>query len=128
MSLDHFLDKTSLGFAHIFDCLTGHRVRKKPDEIAGMSGGERHSDFAVVLHAANSRAMTGARVEHDKRPFARVDRSAFGRDNPYQRVIHRAGQQAPIEDQLDVKVQHVRRLAGIVLDAIIAALTQYVQE
>ena len=41
--------------------------------------------------------------------------------------IPRDDEHAPIDDQLDIKAQHVRRLAGIVLDAIIAALAQYVQ-
>jgi hypothetical protein len=59
----------------------------------------------LSIRFANAGTVAGARVENDKRLFAWVDRSAFGRDDLYQSVIHRAGQQPPIEHQLDIKVQ-----------------------
>ena len=92
MTLDDLLDKTGLGFAHILDRLTGHRVGQKADEVARMARGERDPDLAVVLHAADPGAMPGARIEDDERPLARVDRGALGRDNAHQPVIHRPGQ------------------------------------
>src|SRR5215470_19106651 len=62
----HYLcDKTSLRFAHILNRLTGHGVRQKANEIAGMASGERDADLAVVLHAADPGAMPGARIEYD---------------------------------------------------------------
>ena len=76
-----------------------------------MAGGERDPDLAVVLHAADPGAMPGARVEDNERPLARVDRGAFGRDDPHQAVIHRPRQQAPIEHEFGIEAQHMGRLA-----------------
>src|SRR5690349_24781445 len=73
MSPDDLLDKAGLRFAHVLDRLAGHRVRQKADEIARMTGGERHPDFAVVFHAADAGAMPGARIENDEWPLVRVD-------------------------------------------------------
>ena len=128
MALDDLLDKTGLGFAHILDRLTGHRVGQEADEIAGMTCGERHPDLAVVLHTADPGTVPGARVENDERPLVRVDRGAFGRDDPHQPVIHRARQRAAIEQEFGVKAQDMRRFPGIVLDAIVATLAQYIQQ
>src|SRR5215471_17414047 len=81
MARDDLVDKPSLCLAHILDRLTWHRVRQKADEIAGMAGGERDADLAIMLHAANAGPMPGARVEHDEWAFGRVDRSARWRDD-----------------------------------------------
>jgi len=89
VTLDHFLDKAGLRLAYVLDPLTRHRVGQKADEVAGITGGERHTDLAVVLHAADTRAMPGTRVEHDEWPLARIDRGALGRDDAHQRVIYR---------------------------------------
>src|SRR5262252_9906953 len=82
VTLDYFFDKARLRLAHILDRLTGHRIGQEANEIAGMASGERNSDFTVVFHSANPGPMPGARVKHDERPLARVDRGAFGRDDP----------------------------------------------
>jgi len=128
MAFDHLLDKTGLGLAHILDRLTGHRVRQKADEIAGMSRGERDPDLAVVLHPADPGAMSGARVEHDERSLVLVGGCASRRDYPHQPVIHRPGQRAAVEHQFGFKAQHIRRLAGVVFDAVVAALPQHIQQ
>jgi hypothetical protein len=96
VALGHFLDKTGFGLADVLDRLTRHRLGQKADEIAGMTRGERHPDLAVGFHAADARAVPGARVEHNERPLARVDRGAFGGRDAHQPVIHRARQRAPI--------------------------------
>jgi hypothetical protein len=128
MARGHLLDKTGLRFAHILDRLTGHRVRQKADEIARMACGERDSNLAVVLHAADPGAMPGAWVKDNERPLARADRGAFGRNDPHQTIIHRPRQRAPIEHQLGIKAQDVRRRANIVLEAIVTALAQHIQQ
>ena len=82
---DHLLDKASLRLAYVLDRLTGHRVRQKADEVAGMACRERDPDLAVMLHAADTGAMPGARVKNNERPLTRVDRGALGgmiRTNP----------------------------------------------
>ena len=128
VALNHRLDKNGLRFAHILDRLTGHRLGQKPNKVAGMAGRESDPDFAVVLHAADAGAMPCARIKDDERPFALVDRGAFGRDDPHKPIIHRARQRAAIEHQLDFEAQHMGRLAGIVLRTIVAALAQHIQK
>ena len=128
MAHDHLPNKASLCLAYVLDRLTGHRVRQKTDEVAGMACRERDPDLAVVLHAADTGAMPGARVKNNERPLARVDRGAFGWDDPQQSVINRPRQRAPIEHELGLKAQHIRRLPGIVLDAIVATLAQYIKQ
>ncbi len=70
--------KPRLGLADILDRLAGHRVRQEADEIAGMAGGERDADLAVLLHAADAWPVAGARVDDDERALGRVDRGAVG--------------------------------------------------
>jgi len=124
----HLRDKTGLRLADILDRLAGHRVGQKSDEVAGMTRGQHYPDLAVVFHAADAGAMPGARVKDDKRPLALVDRGAHGREDPHQPVIHRTRQRTAIEHELEIKAQHIRHLAGVVLDAIIATPAQYIQQ
>src|SRR5205814_3071713 len=93
-----------------------------------MTRGERNADFAVVLHAADPRTMPGTWIKDDKRPLAPLDRGARWRDNAHQRVIHRPRKRAPIEQKLGLETQHVRRFASVVLDAVVAALAQNVEQ
>ena len=46
----------------------------------------------------------------------RIDRGPLGRDDAHQRVVDRPRQRAPVEHQLDVEAEHVRRLARIVFE------------
>jgi hypothetical protein len=128
VTLDNLLDKAGLRLAHILDRLTGHRVRQKAHEVAGMAGCERDADLAVVLHAADPWAVPGARVENDKWPLILVGGCALRRDDPHQPVIHRPRQRAAIEHQFGFKAQHIRRRTGIVLAAVVAALPQHVEQ
>ena len=50
------------------------------------------------------------------------------RDDPHQRVIHRPRQRAAVEHELGIEAQHMRRRAGVVLDIIVAALAQHVEQ
>ena len=128
MSSHDLFNKPSFCLANGFDCLTGHRIGQKTDEIAGMTCRKRDADLAVVLHASDPRAVAGARVENDKRSLVPFDRGPFGRDDAHQRVVDGARQRAPVEHQLDVEAEHVRRLARIMLEIIVAALTQYIEQ
>ena len=89
-----------------------------------MTGLERNADFAVVLHAANTGTVTGARIEDDERPLARINGGLLGRDDARQSVIHRPRERPAIEHQFGIEAQHVRRFAGIVLDIVVAALPE----
>jgi len=128
MARDHRFDKTRFRLAHILNRLTGDRVRQKADEIARIASAEGDPDLAIGLHASDPRAMASAWVKNNEWPPVLVDRGAFGRDDPREPVIHRPGQRAAIEHQLDFKAQDMRCLAGIVLAAVIAALPQYVEQ
>ena len=128
MARDDLLDKTRLGQADILDRLARHRLRQEADEIAGMTRRQRDADLAVVLHAADARSVPGARVEHDERALARIDRYARRRDDADQRVVDRPRQRAPVEHEFGLEGQNVRRLARIVLDVVVAALAQDIEQ
>ena len=121
-------DEFGLGAADVLDRLPGHRLRQEADEIAGMPGRERHADLALLLHAADARPVAGARIDDDERRLCRVRVHAFRRADARQHVVHRARESAPVHHQVGAVVQHVRRLAGIVLVIGIPAFAQHVQE
>jgi len=122
VSVHDHLDKPRFCLANVLNGLTGHRIGQKADKIAGMTCRKSDADLAVMLHAADARTVTGARVENDKRSFVPFDRGAFRRDDAHQRVIHWAWQRATIEQEFDVEAEHVRRLAGVMLEIVVAAL------
>ena len=124
----HLFDKPSLCLANILDRLTGHGFRQKADEIAGMAGPEGNADLAVVLHAADPGTVAGTRVKNDERSLALVDSGALGRNDAHEAVIHRSRQRAPIEHELSLEAQYMRRSAGIVLGGSVASLPQYIQQ
>src|SRR5437868_10840061 len=103
-------------------------MRQKPDEITGMACRQRDADLAVVFHAADPRTVPGARIEHDERPLAPVDRGTLRWDNAHQAVIHWTRQRAPVEYEFGVEAQYVGRLAGVVLDIIVSALAQDIEQ
>jgi hypothetical protein len=47
-----------------------------------VAGAHRHTQLAVCLEAADARPVPGARVDHDKRAFIRVDDHPFRRLDP----------------------------------------------
>ena len=67
-------DEGGLGLAHVLDRLAGNGIGQETDEIAGMAGGERRADLAMVLHAADAGAVARARIDHDDGRLARVAR------------------------------------------------------
>ncbi len=106
----------------------GHRLRQKADEIARMAGPERHPDFAVVLHAADPGSVAGTRVEDNKRALARIDRHPLGRHDAHQSIIDRARQCPPVEHQFDLETQYMRQFVRIVLDRVVAAAAQDIEQ
>ena len=90
------LNEPRLGVANIRDGLAWHRLRQETDKIAGMSSLKHDTDFAVMLHAANSWPVAGPRINHDKGRFW-VGFDAFGRENSNQRIVYRALERAAIQ-------------------------------
>ena len=120
--------KSRLGAADVLDRLAGHWVWEEADEVAGMAGLQRDADLAVVLHAADARAMAGARINDDERPLGGIDaRSGRGHDT-HQRVVHRTLEGASVEQDLRSEAEHVGRQTCVVLPDDVPALVQYVQE
>ena len=91
------------------DRLPGHRLRQESDEIAGMARLHRDADFAVGLEAANSRAVSGARVDDDERPPGVIDLDALWWNDAHQHIIDRLLQLAAVDDQFRGILQDMRR-------------------
>ena len=128
MARRHVLDEDRLSATDILDRLPRHRLRQEADEVAGVTGRERHADLAVLLHAADAGAVAGARIDDDDRRLRRIDLRAGGRNDADQRVVHRPLQRAAVAHQLGLEVQHVRNLLGAVLQIDVAALSQDIEK
>jgi hypothetical protein len=128
MPLDDLLDEDSLGARNAFDRLTRHRLGEETDEIAGVTRLHRDADLAVGLEAADPRAVTGARIDHDERPALLIDLDAFRRDDPHQRIVDRLLQLAAVDDQLRRVTQHMRGRLGHMIPILVAALAHDVEE
>ena len=72
-----------------------------------MAGADRHADFALGLHAADSRPVPGARIDDDDRRLHRIDGDAVRRSDAHEPVVDRAGQLPSIDDELVGEVQHI---------------------
>jgi hypothetical protein len=125
---DDLLDKARLGQADILDRLARHRLRQEPDKITGVTGRQCDADLAVVLHAADARPVPGPRVEHDKRALAPIDRYARWRHNADQCIVDRPRQGASVEHEFGFEGQNVRCLTRTVLDVIVTALAQDIEQ
>jgi hypothetical protein len=108
--------------------LARHRVGQEADEIAGMPGFERDADLAVGLEAADSRAVSGARIDDDERPPGRIDLDARRRFHPHETIVDRPLERSAIDDQLHLVVEHVRDGFGQMLAVLIAALAHDIPE
>src|SRR5262249_62055907 len=82
-------EKDRLGARDVLDCLPGNGIGQEADEIAGMAGLEGHADFAVRFESADSRPMSGARVDDDERPARRIEFDTRRRDDPPQAPVDR---------------------------------------
>src|SRR5258706_3740179 len=128
MPFDYLLDEDRLGARDSFYCLARHGFGQEPDEIARMTRLHGDADLAVGLEAADSRAMTGAGVDHDERPAFEVDLDSFGCDNAHQRVVDRLFQLPAIDDEFCRITQNMRGRFSDVLAVLIAALAHDVEE
>ncbi len=128
VQFDDLLDKPRFRAAHVLDRLTRHRVRREADEIAGMAGCKDDPDLTVGLHAADARAMPGARIEHDERPLSWVEFDPHRRQDANEAVIDGALELAPSHHQFEFEVQDVRNLLGGMFEVVVAALAQDVEE
>jgi len=93
-----------------------------------MPGLERDADLAVGLEAANTGAVTRARVHNDKRPACQIEFDAAGRYDPYQCVIHRPLEFTPVDHEFDIVIEHMWRNFLEVLAILIPTLAHYVPE
>ena len=109
MQRDDLFQEDGFGAGNVLDRLARHRFGQEADEVAGMAGLERHPDFTVGLEPADARAMSRARIDDNEWPAAWVDLDAFRRHHFHQRVVHRSFELAPIDQELHLVVQDVRR-------------------
>ena len=123
-----FLDKDRLGPTDILDRLPGYRLRQEADEVDGMARAQRDADLAFRLHAPDTRAMTGAGVDHDDRRLRRIGRDVFSGNDAHERVIYRPLQLTAVLHQFGRKGEHVRDLLCGLFAVVVASLAQGVQE
>src|SRR5262249_57605375 len=102
-------DEARLGTANVLHRLARHRILEEADEIAGMPGLQHFADLALVLHSADPRTLTGARVEDNKRTFARIALDVAGCLAANDGVVYRTFRRPPIEQGLEPEAQHLRR-------------------
>ena len=79
-------NEMDLRATNILDRLPWLRVGRKSDEIGGMARAQRHTDFAVMLHAADARPVTRPRVKDDEWSFGRIGFDARRRANSDERT------------------------------------------
>ncbi len=128
MTGNDLLDEARLGSADVGNGLPRHRFRQEPDEVARMPCLECDANLAVVLHASDSRSVTGARIENDKGPLALVDVGARGWHDSHQCIIDRALQLASIHHDLSREGQHMRCGLFGAFQVVVAPLTQHVEK
>src|SRR5262245_61022666 len=92
-----------------------------------MAGGQGNTDLAFLLHAADARAMAGARVDYDERRLAGVDGRTLRRYDVGQGVIDGPRQGAAVAHHLELEGERVRRCALNRFKMSVAALAQDVE-
>ena len=83
MATGDILDEDRLGPANVLDRLSGHGLRREPDEITGMTGLNGYPDLAFGLHAADAGPVAGARIDDDDRRLRRINDLAVGRNDAH---------------------------------------------
>ena len=126
--VDNGLAENGLGQRNVFDRLPRHGVRRKADEVAGVSGLQHDADLAVRLEAGDAGAVTGARIDDDEGPQLRVDRDVLWRHDANEPIVDGALQRAAVDDELELIAQHVRDRLRLMLQVAVAALTHHVPE
>ena len=128
MERRYLLDEEGLGTADVFDRLSRHRLGHETDKIAGVPCAKHDADLAVVLHPADAGPVSGPRVEDNERSLSRIGLGVGRRHDPNETVIHRPLQRATAHDELELVAQDVWDLLAAVLQVIVAALAQHIQE
>ena len=88
MQRDDFFKKDSLGGRDIFNGLSRHRVRQKPNEVTSMACIERDLILTVGLKAADAGAVTPAGIHNHKGPPHGIDLYPFRRNDARQAIVH----------------------------------------
>jgi hypothetical protein len=126
MQCRHLANERGLGATHILDRLTSNGFRQETHEIARMTGGERHANFAVRLHPADARSVARARIKDDEGAHMGMALPPIWRKHAEQRIVHRALALQPIHHEFKRVVQHVGCAPCVVLEIGVAALPQNV--
>jgi hypothetical protein len=125
MQFDDFLEKCRLCARHILDCLIRHGFGQEAHEIARMPSLKRHTNLAVGLEAADTRAVPGTGVDDNEGTARLVNVHRLGRDNPHQNVVDWSLKCPPVDDKIYFIVEHMRRSLGQMFAILIAALAHH---
>src|SRR5262249_47677574 len=81
------------------------------------------ADLAIGLEPANARTMARARINDDKGAPGGVKNCSFWGNNAHQAIVYRTLQDASIDYQLRLVIEHIRHSLGEMLAILVAALT-----
>mgnify|MGYP003694095907 CR=1 FL=1 len=93
-----------------------------------MAGFHRHADLAVGLEAADSRPVTGTRIDHHERTALVINLHATWRSNAHQRVVDRSLKRSAVDDQFNRIVEDMRRGFGDMFAVLQSALAHDIEE
>ena len=122
-----FGDEDRLSAADVLNCLPGHRIGEEPNEIAGVTRLQRLADFAFRLHPANTRPVSGARIDdHDWR-LGGINLDPYRRNDLHEQIVHRTLQRPAVADKFSGKIEDMRRFLRGALDVLVASLPQRIE-
>ena len=128
MKFSHALEEAHLSLDDVKELLARFGRRAKTDEIDRMTRVEGIADFTLGLEAADARPLAGARVNHDDRPFARIDLDAGRRNDARKCIVDWPGQRSSVHQHLMAEAQDRRHRARCDLDLFVAAPAQQIEE
>ncbi len=128
MATDHLFQEAGFGIHYRHQGLAIFRFRAEGDEIDRMPGLHCHAHFGIELEATDARPMPGARINHHHRPRLRIDRQAGRRLQAQQRVVARLRQVVAIEHQFMIELEQRWRALLQVLQVVVAAIEQRIEE
>ena len=106
----------------------GHGLRQETDKITRVTGFKSDADLAVGLEAANTGAVSGARIDDDKRPARRIDLDTGRRDNADKTIVDRLVELAAVGNEFHLVIEHMRGCLRQMLAILIAALPHHIPE
>ena len=128
MERANVVNELALGVAHVEQRLPGFGIREEDDEVHRMPFAQRYTHLGVVLEAADAGPVTAARVDDHVGPALGINAHAFRRHDSQQCVVDRTLERAPVHDHFVVEVQNRRQPVALVLDEVVPALAQRIQE